>query len=169
MINPGAPNEDRAETKAFIASPRRFSLDGGSSRTVRLLSTRPPSDKQAVFRARFIPRTTRPDVAVEKNINGRAAAISILTGTGVLAFVHPTKADKNLTWERKGNTISFKNEGNSYVMLFDGEACSGGTCKELDSKRVYAGTSWSVQAPASSTVRFKREVNEATDEVLIEP
>ena len=52
MINPGEKNEERVPTTKLLVSPKRFSLDPGGQRTVRLLLKEKFGENEQVYRGK---------------------------------------------------------------------------------------------------------------------
>jgi P pilus assembly chaperone PapD len=140
----------------ILVSPKAFSLEPKGQRAIRLLLRKPPQDVEAVYRALFVPQDRGFGQEIKREYQGRKASIRVLTGMGVLLFVEPKNPTRLVKWSREADAITFLNEGNIHLELADGKSCelSGEECVGLESKRVYAGTSFSIPATASRTLSF---------------
>lgn len=167
MINPGATDEQRVPSEDLIISPRRFSIEAKGSRTVRILIARSPSDKESVFRARLLPQSKKPGGA-EKKLGRVSTRIKVLTGAGILLFQHPLESIAKLDWERSRTDVVFTNSGNRNVLLYDGESCIGSKCQAITAMRLHPGNVWSVKAGPRTTLKFKKEVGDSTEDLIIE-
>jgi len=149
--SPASPSED------ILISPKRFSVPGKSSRTVRLLLRKRPEELEQVYRVVFSPEERGfGESELNFETQGKGAILRILTGMGVLVFVDPPNAKSELSWSRDGGTIRFKNEGNLHTRLINGKACIGESdeCQDLRARRVYGGREYEVRVPADATVTY---------------
>lgn len=169
MINPGSPEEEGIETKNLIVSPKRFTIKNGTQRTIRLLLKKPPTENEHVYRVQFLPRFEGFDDDEAKN-GGKSTQLKVITTVGLLILVDPLKREEKLVWNRAGNSIAFKNEGNSYVYLDQGKSCRSSTedCDPLPVNRVYAGNDWTVSAPAGTTVLYRKTTSNGTENIVVE-
>lgn len=172
VTDPGTGEEKRVDTKDFVVSPRRFSIEAQGSRTVRLLVTRKQSDIESVFRARFIPQSRAPGREIEKQVGDTSTRIKVLTGAGVLVFSEPLGRTEKLEWQRAGTDVVFQNKGNTNAMLFEIEVCTSvteGSCTPIEARRLYAGNTWTVKVESSKYLKLKKETGIGTEDIIIEP
>ncbi len=157
VFDPGADKPDRKPTEKLLVAPRMFSIDANGERTVRVLLKQPSKETEEIYRVKFLPQLR--DFDVEKDSRRvQKTMIKVLTGMGVLIFSDPAKPVSKLTWERKGNTITFTNEGNRNIRISEGEVCDGsGTCTPIPGRRIYAGYSFEVDAPSDRVVKYLKQ------------
>lgn len=148
--NKAEPSED------ILASPKAFSIEAGGQRAVRLLMRVPPPEKEAVYRALFVPQDRGFGQEIKREFQGRRASIRVLTGMGVLVFVEPQTAVKDFKWTRSDSGMTFSNGGTLHEELSNVQSCDreGNACVGLPGKRVYAGTSYDLKVPGDRKVTF---------------
>ena len=157
--NPGHTNEAR-ETSAnprdlgLMATPRRLILKPGDRQLVRLVLMKRPKDKDEIFRLHIDPK-----ISDFENPN-KGMQVKILIAYDLLVIARPPDANPNLETDRKGKTLTLINKGNSNVLVYDGQQCDaqGGNCKNLPTKRLYAGATHNMTLHYADTpVRFLLE------------
>jgi len=171
MIHPGLPDERREETGDLIVSPKRFSLDPGGQRTVRVLLKKPLGGAEQVYRVKFVPEDRGFGKDVPAISSGKQTTLKVLTGIGILILVEPTEPSPKLKWKRDGDTLTFTNEGNVNIFLSEGRACraSGEDCSVLAVDRLYPGNTLKVKAPADTVVAYRQEIRGEFQELVIPP
>lgn len=171
MLRPGAPDELRQETEDLLVSPKRFSIEAGGQRTVRVLLKKPFGDSEQVYRVKFIPedRGFGKDIVAEHS--GKKTAVRVLTGIGILIFAEPIDPQPKLEWKRNGDTLAFVNGGNVNIFLIEGKHCKpdGQDCSPLPVDRIYPGNTFSVKAPKDRVVTYRKEVRGEFEDVIIPP
>lgn len=153
IVNPGQRSEARMqeadpEKRGLLVSPARLILEPGQRKLIRIAALSPDPARERVYRV-----TVRP---VAGPLSSEQSGLKILVGYDVLVLVRPPNPRPQLTAKRSGNTLTFRNEGNSSLELVDGRQCeAGGKCVELPGKRLYAGAEWSAQLRSSSPVEYR--------------
>lgn len=177
--NPGGKEETRTVTRDLIGAPKRFKLESGSSRMVRLLLRTPAHDMEKVFRVRFDPHPE--DFSNKNTTNGQVkedtrTKVNVVFTMGMLLFAEPRNKRTSLKHTRKGNTITFTNQGNSNILLTDLKVCQTredvkkDNCKSIDGTRVYPNNSWSVTVPSHSYLFLTRQSGETDfEQILVNP
>lgn len=143
VVDPGTDGERRVtatdpEALGLLVSPTRLVLEPGARRVVRIVRLGEPGASERVWRIGI-----RPVVGATTSDTN---ALQVLVGYGVLVVARPPEPTSTVIGERRGRTLVLRNEGNTNVLLFDGEQCdrSGGDCRALPVRRLYAGNTWSV-------------------------
>ena len=151
VINPGEENEERVrvtdpDKMTLLTTPQKSIVRPKGQRSVRLVNLETPKEKEAVYRITFRPVTA--DVASQNEQN----AIQLLIAYQALIFVRPEQPVYKIVAKRVGEEVVFTNEGNSNVVLRNGEQCdtgdATGNCSDItEARRVYAGQSISLKLP----------------------
>ena len=149
VLNPGAKNEERIrvtnpDDMNLLATPQKSIVAPGAKKTVRLVNLETPKETEEVYRITFRPVTGD----VESNQN----AIQLLIAYQALIFVRPEKPSYEVVAQREGSKVTFTNNGNSNVILRNGEQCAltsqSDQCVEITTGgRIYAGQSLTVDLP----------------------
>jgi P pilus assembly chaperone PapD len=162
VTNPGRSPENLVSTSSLLASPRRFSLDPGQERNVRLLvGKRQDESKEGVFRVHFIPETQSFEEMQQ------APALQVATGIAMLVFIEPKlpKAALKSTW--KNNILTLENTGNINIMLERGRSCVGDKCSPIPTRRIYPGDSWQLKFRSVETVEFSQRIGNDFERLVL--
>jgi P pilus assembly chaperone PapD len=155
-------------TKDLIVSPRRFSIQGKGQRTIRVLLKKPLGQDEQVYRVKLTPKF-QGFPGENQSSAEKKTQLRIITTVGLLILADPLEAKPELVWERKGDNIIIKNQGNSNIYLDQGESCSSaGACKPLPANRLYAGNTWTVTAPEGQKVSFQSKSSTGYEKIAIE-
>lgn len=153
ILAPGTAAESRRvepdpEKRGLLVSPARLILEPGQRKLVRVAAIGPRQDRERVYRI-----TVKPVVG---GISSAETGLKLLIGYDVLVLVKPTNNRPNLSANRSGNSLIFKNDGNASLELVDGKQCdpTGKNCTDLPGKRLYAGAQWMQQLKSSSPVEY---------------
>jgi len=170
MVDPGTANEKRVPTKDLIVSPKRFSIKAEGQRTIRVLLKKRLGEMEQVYRVKLAPKPQGFEHDPSAPSGKKSTEVRIITTVGLLVFGEPIKASPNLTWERSGNQITFKNSGNINIYLDKGQQCiaEGSDCEALPAKRMYPGNTWQVAAKKGKKVFFRKKLKEEFENILIE-
>ncbi len=154
--NPGTDAETRElitnpKEAGLLVSPNKLVIPPGGRKLVRFVNLRPHADEEHVYRVAITP--------VVNEVKANATGVKILIGYEVLVLTQPVNAQPGLIGERAGNTLSFRNEGNTNVLLREGYQCPFETddkeqCEPLTGKRIYPGNNWSVSLPLDKPVEY---------------
>lgn len=146
--NPTEPNEKRTlmsdPTKSgLMITPNKLALAPEARKLVRFLLLTPPSDKERIYRVAVKPVIQGVDEQKQR------VALKVLVGYEMLVIVRPINAHIDVVGERKGNTLTLTNKGNTNAYLHTGEQCdsAGANCKRLKVARIYAGQAWTTTLP----------------------
>ena len=153
ISNPGLDSEQRLSVDnprelGLLATPRRFLLEPGQSRKVRISFLKPATTTDNIYRMRVTPKNG--STATRK---APGTAVSIAIAYELLLILRPSKPDTRLEVNRQQNSLQVKNTGNSNAMLFDGKQCNaqGDNCKQLPGKRIYSGANHEFTLPYTNT------------------
>lgn len=153
---PGTENEAREpitnpKDAGLLVSPNKLVIPPGGRKLVRFVNLRPNASQEHVYRVAITP--------VVNEVKANATGVKILIGYEVLVLTQPIDARPELIAERSGRTLSFRNEGNTNVLLREGYQCPFETddkeqCEPLTGKRIYPGNQWSVNLPLDQPVEY---------------
>lgn len=155
--NPTDANEKRTlitdpQKSGLMITPNKMVLPAGARKLMRFLLLNPQTDKDQIYRV-----TVKPVIqGVEEQ--KQKMALKVLVGYEALVIVRPTDSKIELVGERKGNSLTITNNGNTNANLQSGQQCNptGGDCKETNVTRIYAGQTWTTTLPyLDGTVKFQ--------------
>lgn len=153
VTNPGAATVARRtdpdpEKLGLLVTPARMILEPGQRKLLRISALGPLPPRERVFRV-----TVKPVVG---DVQASATGLKLLIGYDVLVLVRPGQpAPPRLVGRRVGDKLVIRNDGISSVELAAGKACRAkNVCQDVGGKRLYAGTEWTVDAPAGVPVDF---------------
>lgn len=155
VINPGSKQEKRLEATdtqkiSLIATPNRLIIPGGSQKAVRLVNLTETSEKERIYRVDFSPAVGQ--------LKAKTNAIKILVAYQALVIVRPERPVAHVVAERKGKSVTFKNTGNTNVLLQSGTQCQPqkpSNCQDLKTKRLYAGNTWTLTLPFDGPLSYE--------------
>ena len=186
VINPGGGKEERVKAKSLLVSPSRFSVQGKGKRTVRILLRERPKDMEKVYRISYIPQAeSHEEVEAKKtDQNSRGISIKVLTGVGMLIFAEPSDLKQSLQYERSGETVTFKNTGNTNVRIRTPYACKVEDISKVNQSddesqfcealppipmRLYPGMEATAKLPFDKALVFTQDFNEKTERIVVMP
>lgn len=133
----------------LLVTPARLIVPPGARRLLRVVNLGEPADVDRIYRINVRP--------VVGELEADTTAVKVVIAYQLLVILRPVDPRPKLVWERNGRQITFANEGNSNVLLFNGVQCppAGGDCVELSqAQRLYAGNSWTLELPLDAAVEF---------------
>ena len=146
--HPATPDEKRTlvtdPTKSgLMITPNKMVLPAQARKLIRLLLLNPPSDKEQIYRVVVKPVIQGVDETQKR------VALKVLVGYEALVMVRPQTAKIEVTAERKGNSLTLTNKGNTNANLQAGKQCdaTGINCKDINLTRLYAGATWTTTLP----------------------
>ena len=161
--NPGLADEKRTlktdPTKSgLMITPNKLALAGEARKLMRFLLLAQQAEKDIIYRVTVKPVIQGIGETKQK------LALKVLVGYEVLVIVRPKDAKVDLVAERKGNSLTLINQGNTNAYLQSGEQCNatGGDCQKLSTSRIYAGQRWTTTLPYGDGV-VKYAVNDGTE------
>ena len=151
VFNPGTPEEIRRKATSLdevnlLVSPNKMAIPPKGRKRIRF-SYLGDNQKERVFRINITP--------VMGAIKSKSTALKLVVAYQILLIITPEKAQVMLSAERQDNTILFKNNGNTNVLLTKARFCETQTtpsekCEPASlSKRIYAGNQWRITLPDS--------------------
>ena len=147
---PGTEQETREEITdpdqiSFVASPSKLVIPPKGRKLVRLVNLAPPGPER-VYRINFTP--VLPPLQEEEG-----ATVRVVIAYQVLALIYPASPTEQLEIDRKGQSLTFRNKGNSYVLMGAGTQCDSAAqnCEDLPARRLYAGNEWQITLPFANT------------------
>lgn len=146
--NPTEANEQRTLVKnpqesGLLITPNKMALPAGARKLMRFVLIKPQTDKEQIYRVAVKP------VIQGVEVEDQRVALKVLVGYETLVIVRPKDAKIDLVAERKGNSLTITNKGNTNANIQSGQQCNatGGECKETNVARIYAGQSWTTTLP----------------------
>ena len=167
---PGTSEEKREAVKdpksvGLLATPNRFIIPPNGRKPLRIVNLKPPGNIDRIFRINITP--TLPPLTDPKN-----SLVRVVIAYQVLVIIQPNKPEPKLIVSPQSNTLLFENQGNSNVLLLNGEQCdlSGEVCEKLTSRRIYAGNQWQLDLPLNGAVTYDiKSYNGVQRKTLYEP
>ncbi|MEX2489800.1 MAG: fimbria/pilus periplasmic chaperone [Pseudomonadales bacterium] len=152
--NPGEENEERIkvdnpEDLKLIATPNKLIVPEGGQKLIRIVNLVSQNDEERVYRINVTP--------VVAPLEEETSQLRVVVAYQILTIVQPDNPTTELEVERDGQQITFQNNGNSNILLSDGRQCqseSQENCRELSSRRLYAGNSWTLDLPYDTPVAY---------------
>lgn len=155
--NPGEDDESRVSTNDILISPKHFSINPTSQRTIRLIVKNPAPEKEGIYRIKFLPEAISSSEDV--NPRGKKTSLTVIFSVGVLVLVEPKDSYLNLHWERAGNKVRFSNEGTTNILFEEIKHCDqNDKCSDIVASRLYPGNVWNFNVPSANKILFRREV-----------
>lgn len=153
IVNPSLSSqavrvEADPEKLGLLVSPSRMILEGGQRRLLRFATLSQDVAHEHVYRV-----TVKPVAGAVESAN---SGLKIMVGYDVLVLVRPVQVQLKVSGIRSGRLLTFTNSGNVSVELVGGKQCpvSHDQCVDLPGKRVYAGSTWSVQLPSDAPAEY---------------
>ena len=157
ILDPGTQEERRVpaglpQDSGILVSPKRLILAPGERRTIRIAAFGERSEDDRVYRVAIKP--------VAGEVTSDRSALNVFVGYDTLVIVRPKTQINEIKFERNGQSLLIRNEGNTNQEFFDGMQCdqSGSNCKSLPPKRLYAGATWEQRLPFDTQVTYKSTV-----------
>ncbi len=154
VINPGKENETRetvsdpSELK-LIATPSKLVIPPGGQKLIRLVNLKTTNAEERVYRIDVTP--------IVPPLEEDSSQLRIVVAYQILTIVQPTTPHTHLEATRTANKIVFTNSGNSNILLSEGRQCSAAdqnNCKDLASRRLYAGNQWELELPFDAPLSY---------------
>ena len=127
IIAPGTAEEKRVrgtdpEQMGLLVTPNRLVLRPNDMRAIRVVSLNNALDRDRVYRVSVVPQVGELSVD-QSEANEKAIAIKVLAAFDVLVTARPQKPAQQLNSTHDGNWMTIANQGNSNILLLDGEVC----------------------------------------------
>lgn len=157
VSNPGTEKEQRnpvtdPDRISLLVTPNKLVVAPNSSKIVRMVNLDEQLTAEKVYRVNFTP--ILPPLQQEAG-----SKVRLVVAYQVLVLISPQEPRYNLVSDRKGDTLTLTNTGNSYVMITEGKQCptdpasdnmaSGEDdgCHDLSARRLYPGNTYRVILP----------------------
>lgn len=167
VVNPGLDDEERVllddpQAASLLVTPAKMVVAPGSKAQVRLVSLNQNSPVDQIFRVTFTP--------VLAPFSDEGSAVRIVVAYQALIIVPPSNPEADISYERNGQTLTFTNDGNSYIKLENGQICGQllSSCEDLMATRLYAGNIWSVELPIDGQVTYRATNNFGVRTIVID-
>jgi P pilus assembly chaperone PapD len=160
--NPGETPEELEPTSELLASPRRFTLEKGQERALRLVvGKRSDVSRELVFRVQLVP-----DVDPFDSQTG-SAQLQVTAGIAILVTLGPENPKADIHWRWRNNTLTLENQGNVNVLLERGQGCVKEKCSALPSRRLYPGGKWEMRFKKVDSVEFVQRAGNEFGRLII--
>ncbi|WFL76163.1 hypothetical protein P7228_09130 [Altererythrobacter arenosus] len=153
IIAPGTEQQLRKpaidpEVSGILVSPRKLIIEPGERRIVRVAILDEQRVRERIFRLAVKP--------VVGDVTANTNALKVLIGYDALVISRPTSLVGNIESDREGRTLTIINNSNMAREFFGAVQCDqdGVNCVKLPARRLYAGTSWSLELPYNQPVTF---------------
>ena len=168
IVNPGTDKEERValtdpDKASLVATPSRLILEPNVRRSVRLLNLDESLKKERIYRVLISQETGE--------LKSDQTAIKVLFAYDVLVIVRPEKPTHVVLSERRNQSLTLQNTGNTNVFIRDGKQCNPKDpkeCRDLPEKRLYAGSLWTQELPWAAPVRYKVDNGNSYPEVVFD-
>ena len=149
VINPGTEQEERKPVTnpddiKLLVTPAKMVIPPKSSKLVRLLNLDDELKEEKVYRINVTP--IMPPLQEES----KESKVRVVIAYQVLVLVAPNKPHYLLETERKTDSLTVKNTGNSYVIITGGKQCPATEtadikCLDVATKRLYPGNTYQIE------------------------
>ncbi len=149
IVDPGTDAEQRSfiadpREAGLLVSPNKLVLPPRGRRLLRFVDLDPGGASERVYRVAVTP--------VVGDLEAEASGLKILVGYEVLVLAQPAAPEHRLVGHRDGKSITFRNDGNTNILLREGIQCPHDDapteeCVVLGAKRLYPGNTWAVELP----------------------
>ncbi len=170
IVNPGTATEKRVEEAdpdklGLLVTPNRLILEPGGMRSIRIVSLNNALTSDRIYRVRISPQVGDIETT-QSNVANRDMAIKLLAAYDVLVTARPNDAKAHLVTTQGDKTLVIRNDGNTNLLLFDGELCATQpakskndttACQGVGSHRMYPGTSWELKTGSSTDTLHARQ------------
>lgn len=149
--NAGQPGESRVDSGELLVAPRRFSIEPGQERTIRVVLRESPITIERAFQIAFSVNKDSFDAEfIDVEMDGKNVKLRVVTNLGVLVLASPPSPAALVAGTRRDGDVTLSNQGNISVRLVGGKLCKGNSddCLSLPPKRLYPGNSWTLKVPA---------------------
>ena len=154
VIAPDQPDEHRVSDPdpaklGLLVTPQRLILEPGERRLVRIAAIAARGDRDRIYRV-----TIKPVVG---DVSAAQTALKVMVGYDALVIYRPAVPQGTVTATRSGKTITFVNDGNSNVEMYQGRQCdaAGKDCHDLPARRLYAGAHWAQTLARDTPVEYR--------------
>ncbi len=172
LERPGEPDEKRVDSRELLVSPRRFSIEPGSQRTVRLLLKEPAVLMERVYTIGFsVNKESFEAEFLTVQFDGKPVRLRVVANLGVLVLAEPENAKVLLGTQRSEKEILLTNRGTSSVRLTSGKVCRAkdGRCLPVNTRRLYPGNVWKFQIPPDWSLFFIKESVNGFEHLFLPP
>lgn len=153
--HPGQPDEKRVKVEdpmklKLLATPSKLVIPAGGQRLVRIVNLQQNNPTERIYRINVTP--------IVPPLQEKKSQLRIVVAYQILTIVQPNHPHSHLEAHRNGTSISFSNSGNTNVLLSKGKQCdphNQKSCKDLPSRRLYAGNHWTEQLPYDAPVTYE--------------
>lgn len=154
VVKAGTPDEERITVSnpaemQLLATPNKLVIPSNGQKLIRIVNLEPDNTEERVYRINVTP--------IVAPLEEESSQLRIVVAYQILALVQPDKPNSTLNVQRKGRAITFVNNGNTNVLLSDGQQCNPekpDECTELTSRRLYANNEWQLELPYDSPVTY---------------
>jgi len=170
--NAGGENEEGLVSDGVLVSPRRFKLEAGEQRTVRLVLKKPAGQSEEIYRISFVPQADSFEKKLASlSVSGRTLEFNVVASLALNVSVQPAEPEGTVNWEYRKGALRLVNMGNTSVLMEGGRVCpeEEDKCLALPSRRLYPGNIWDVKLPRRGSVKFVKRMGADYEALIIPP
>lgn len=140
-----SPNPEKV---GLLVAPRRIVLQPNEERVVRVILLEEVEDWDKAWRVHIEP--TIGDIETDK-----AVAVTLLAFKALI-IARPENPTTEIVGTRNGRKLTLVNQGNSNVVLTDGQQCPADNtpCHSVRGTRLWPGLEWTIDLPSDAAVTF---------------
>jgi len=137
---------DLLNNPQMLVLPQQLVLEAGQTKLVRVISAHSNVISDRVYRLNIVPFAGKPLLDADDN---KSVGVNILLGYKLLVLVRPETVSPKIDFDRNGNSVVFRNSGNTSVLLREIEACVANNtmCEKLSANRLYPGEVLDIRLP----------------------
>jgi len=161
---------DLLNNPKMLVLPQQLVLEAGQTKLVRVISAHSNVISDQVYRLNIVPFAGKPLLDANEN---KSVGVNILLGYRLLVLVRPETISPKVDFDRKVDSVVFRNSGNTSVLLREIEACVANdtTCEKLSANRLYPGEVLDIKLPGklrSSDLKIKTRQSVQFTENIVE-
>jgi P pilus assembly chaperone PapD len=142
---------------SLIVSPQKLIIPASGKKNIRFIALNKKNKSDRVYRVNVAP------IVGEGEAKNDGQHIKILIAYDVLTFIRPLKEEVEFSVKRDGKKITFKNTGNTNILLRKAKQCSRKNslkCYNIVGKRLYAGLEFTQELSYDNEVEYTYSVGD---------
>jgi P pilus assembly chaperone PapD len=147
----------------LIATPNKMVIPAGGQKLIRIVNLEASNEEERIYRINVTP--------IVAPLSEETSQLRIVVAYQILTIIQPDSPTATLVAQRDGKMVTFRNDGNSNILLSEGNQCKspGSTdCNELPSHRLYAGNSWNLDLPYDAPLTYSMRTFDGIKKQLVE-
>jgi len=147
----------------LIATPNKMIIPAGGQKLIRIVNLEASNQEERIYRINVTP--------IVAPLSDETSQLRIVVAYQILTIIQPDSPKATLVAQRDGKVVTFRNNGNSNILLSEGNQCKslGSTdCNELPSHRLYAGNSWNLDLPYDAPLSYSMKTFSGIKKQMVE-